>query len=185
MIFCQPAEVYVQARCDSRSSTTLPLRLSVFMVSSLKYRYDSQGFVVVPGLIRSEDFDGLKQACDRVISRTRSGSWKYRRTVGTQFPPWGEENPDSWGIQHVMHPDLGEPAFARWYTSKAVTQTAQELLNCEQDELQMGAFAASLFKQPHPTNQVSRAVQCPHQPRFAEFCDGMAQGWAHLCNCDQ
>jgi hypothetical protein len=39
-----------------------------------------------------------------------------------------------------MHPDLGEPAFARWYTSDALIRTVQELLDCKEDELQMGKW---------------------------------------------
>jgi hypothetical protein len=107
---------------------------------ALKSRYESEGFVVVPGLVPPEDVVELQQACDRVIAITRSGGWKYRRTVGKQSPPWADEDPDSWGVQHVMHPDLGEPAFARWYTSDALLRTVQELLDCKEDELQMGKW---------------------------------------------
>jgi hypothetical protein len=43
-------------------------------------------------------------------------NFKYRRLVGTQFPPWNEGT-DVWGVQHMMHPDLNEPVFAEWYGS--------------------------------------------------------------------
>jgi hypothetical protein len=37
-----------------------------------------------------------------------------------------------------MHPDLGETAFAKWYSSDEVVNVVKELLQCEEDELQMG-----------------------------------------------
>jgi hypothetical protein len=114
-------------------------------MSSLKSRYESEGFVIVPGLVPPEDFTELQQACERAISRTRAGLWPHRRTVGKQFPPWADDDPDSWGVQHVMHPDLGEPAFARWYTSDALVRTVQELLECKEDGLQMGWPIISVF----------------------------------------
>lgn len=109
------------------------------MVSPLKQAYDEQGYVVVPGLIPADDFPKLTEACDRAVARTRDGSWTLRRTVGKQFPPYGVDDPDSWGVQHVMHPDLGEPVFAKWYTSQALRGVVEELLECGEEDLQMGA----------------------------------------------
>jgi hypothetical protein len=109
------------------------------MTASIKSTYNEQGCVVVPGLILPQDFRVLEDACDRVISKTRTGLWPHRRTVGKQFPPFDNDNPDSWGVQHVMHPDLNEPAFARWYTSEGLRNVSKELLACEDDsQLQMG-----------------------------------------------
>ncbi|KAI0631664.1 hypothetical protein C8Q77DRAFT_1128190 [Trametes polyzona] len=110
------------------------------MVSSLKEQYERQGFVVVPNLIPPAHLEALEGASERAIARTRSGNWPHRRTVGRQFPPYGDGDPDSWGVQHVMHPDLGEPAFARWYTSDALVHVVQELLGCDKDDLQMELF---------------------------------------------
>ncbi|KAI0660185.1 hypothetical protein C8Q70DRAFT_80481 [Cubamyces menziesii] len=110
------------------------------MTPSLKEKYDEQGFVAVPGLVPPEHLEALEAACERVIARTRSGEWPHRRTVGRQFPPYGDGDPDSWGVQHVMHPDLGEPAFARWYTSDALVHVVTELLGCQEDDLQMELF---------------------------------------------
>jgi hypothetical protein len=153
------------------------------MPSTLKSRYESEGFVVVPGLIPPGDIVELQKACDRVIAITRSGGWKYRRTVGKQSPPWADEDPDSWGVQHVMHPDLGEPAFARWYTSDALMRTVQELLDCKEDELQMGKWVFFFFRS-RLLNRCRRAVQYSHQPRFAELCIRMASGWRRAWNRD-
>jgi hypothetical protein len=109
-------------------------------MTSLKDVYENQGYILLPGLISPADLLSLKGSCDRVITKTRSGEWPHRRTVGKQFPPYGDENPDSWGVQHVMHPDLGEPVFAEWYTSDAIIHAVQELLGCGEDKLQMELF---------------------------------------------
>ncbi|KAF8063387.1 hypothetical protein FPV67DRAFT_241108 [Lyophyllum atratum] len=110
------------------------------MVSELKAQYDEHGFVVVPALITDQQQQELKEACDRAIAQTRDGTWPHRRTVGKQFPPFGDDNPDSWGVQHLMHPGLGEPAFARWYTSQPLSEVAKELLECGEDDLEMELF---------------------------------------------
>ncbi|KAI0641757.1 hypothetical protein C8Q79DRAFT_919086 [Trametes meyenii] len=110
------------------------------MKPSLKELYDEQGYVIVPGLVTPEHLEALESASERVIARTRSGQWPHRRTVGRQFPPYGDGDPDSWGVQHVMHPELGEMAFARWYTSDALVSTVRELLGCKEDDLQMELF---------------------------------------------
>ncbi|KIY44651.1 hypothetical protein FISHEDRAFT_50806 [Fistulina hepatica ATCC 64428] len=110
-------------------------------MSNIKQAYDEQGFVVVENTVPPEMRQALECACERVISRTRNGEWPYRRTVGTQFPPFDDATPtDYWGVQHVMHPDLHEPIFARWYTSSALLDPVKELLGCQDDDLQMELF---------------------------------------------
>ncbi|KAL6310236.1 hypothetical protein BKA93DRAFT_721283 [Sparassis latifolia] len=110
------------------------------MDATRKQIFDDQGFVVVPNLIPTDSHKALEDACERVIARTRSGEWTHRRTVGRQFPPFDNDNPDSWGVQHLMHPDLGEPVFAQWYTSDPLVSFAQNLLGCKEEELQMEVF---------------------------------------------
>ena len=105
---------------------------------SRRQLYEQQGYVIVPNLIPSDQLETLEAACKRVIARTRSGEWTHRRTVGRQFPPYGDDDQDSWGVQHVMHPDLGAPAFARWYTSDPLVDVVRELLGCAEDQLQIG-----------------------------------------------
>ena len=108
------------------------------MADHIKSLYDEQGYVIVPGLIPTELDKPLREATERVIARTRAGKWPYRRTVGKQFPPYDDDNPDSWGVQHLMHPDLGESIFAEWYTSGPLVQTVCSLLGCDEDKLQIG-----------------------------------------------
>lgn len=108
------------------------------MSSSLKETYERDGFVIVPDLIPADQRPALEAACARVVARTRAGDWSHRRTVGKQFPPFDNDNPDSWGVQHVMHPDLGEPIFAQWYAGDTVLRVVMELLGCAETDLQMG-----------------------------------------------
>ncbi|CAL1702733.1 unnamed protein product [Somion occarium] len=110
------------------------------MPSNLKELYDNQGYVVVPSLVSETLFRALQDAAERATTKTRSGQWVHRRTVGRQFPPYGEDSTDSWGIQHVMHPDLGEPVFAEWYTSDGLANVVKELLLCDENDLQMELF---------------------------------------------
>lgn len=69
----------------------------------------------------------------------------HRRTVGKQFPPFDnhQKEVDVWGVQHVMHPELGEEAFAEWYAGDRVTGVVRDLLGCGEDELQMGETPSS------------------------------------------
>ena len=115
--------------------------MSAVSESPLEATYDDQGYVLVPNLVPPDLLLTLRTACDRVIAKTRSGAWPHRRTVGKQFPPFDDSNPDSWGVQHVMHPALGEPVFARWYTFEGVRTVAAALLGCDAEALQMGAYS--------------------------------------------
>jgi hypothetical protein len=107
--------------------------------NELKEYYDTYGFVIIPGLLTPSEHADLLAATDRVVVRTRTGSWPHARVVGKQFPPYGVGD-DIWGVQHVMHPALEEPIFARWYAGDAVRNAAKILLGCEDEELQMGGF---------------------------------------------
>lgn len=110
----------------------------------LKAQYDDIGYVIVTGLVNESDRPDLEKACEHTVTRTREGAWPHRRTIGKQFPPYGDDHPDSWGVQHLMHPELGEPAFVRWYTSDKFIVVVQELLGCQEEDLQMGEIFRSL-----------------------------------------
>ncbi|KAH8109091.1 hypothetical protein DFH11DRAFT_1861801 [Phellopilus nigrolimitatus] len=110
------------------------------MSSTLKETFDRSGFVIVDNLIPEGQFTELRDASARVVAKTRSGQWPHRRVVGKQFPPFDSDNLDSWGVQHVMHPDLSEPAFAKWYTCDELVGVMRELLDCEEEDLQMELF---------------------------------------------
>ncbi|KAL5501095.1 hypothetical protein ACEPAH_9482 [Sanghuangporus vaninii] len=117
--------------------------------SPLKVAFDRDGYIIVDNLISGSQFAALQSACSRVISKTRSGAWPHRRVVGKQFLPFDNDNPDSWGVQHVMHPDLGEPEFAKWYTSDALMDVVKQLLDCEDEDLQMELFNLLINPEKH------------------------------------
>jgi hypothetical protein len=104
-----------------------------------KELYERDGFVIVPNLIPEDQLEPLHKASARVISKTRDGTWKHRRTVGSQFPPY-KDGDDAWGVQHVLHPDLEESAFMKWYTSDGLRGIAKDLLDCSDEDLQMGMY---------------------------------------------
>jgi hypothetical protein len=108
----------------------------------LKEHYDTHGYVIIPGLLTPSEHADLLAATNRVVARTRSGSWPHARVVGKQFPPYGIGD-DIWGVQHAMHPALEEPIFARWYAGDAVRGAAKTLLGCQDEELQMGGFSST------------------------------------------
>ena len=39
-----------------------------------------------------------------------------------------------------MHPELHESAFVKWYTGDALVGVVMELLDCKEEDLQMGSF---------------------------------------------
>jgi len=110
--------------------------------AQLKEHYDTHGYVIIPGLITPSEHADLLAATDRAVARARSGAWPHARIVGKQFPPYGAvDDSDVWGVQHAMHPVLGEPGFSRWYAGDAVRGAARTLLGCQDEELQMGGCA--------------------------------------------
>ncbi|KAF8737876.1 Phytanoyl-CoA dioxygenase (PhyH), partial [Rhizoctonia solani] len=105
-----------------------------------KDAYARDGYVFISGLIDENELPAFREACDRVVAKTRAGEWPHRRIVGKQFPPFVGDEPDSWGVQHIMHPDLHEPIFVRWYGSEALVGAATSLLRCKEEDVQMELF---------------------------------------------
>jgi len=121
--------------------STDPASSSSLSRDEIKAFYDAEGYVIIPNLIGSDErLLALERATERVIAKTRAGEWTHRRTVGKQFPPFDTKSarPDVWGVQHVMHPELGEREFVRWYTSDEICGVARLLMGCEDEHLQMG-----------------------------------------------
>jgi hypothetical protein len=114
---------------DKENMSTFP--------TELNEHYDTHGYVIIPGLTTPSEHADLLAATGRVVARSRSGAWPHARVVGKQFPPYGTGD-DIWGVQHAMHPELGEPVFARWYAGYAMRGAARTLLGCRDEELQMG-----------------------------------------------
>ncbi|KAK8849828.1 hypothetical protein IAR55_005164 [Kwoniella newhampshirensis] len=102
--------------------------------------YHTQGFVIVPNLIPPDLLPDLTTAADRVVDLARSGGWQQVRTVGKPFPPWNETDTDIWGVQNVMHPDLGERIFSEWYGSKDMLDVSARLMGVTVDDMQFELF---------------------------------------------
>ena len=142
-----------------------PIMPSLQKSPSYKSLYDTHGFVVVPDLIPAALFPRLVAAAQHITARTRTGDWQHRRTVGRQFPPYDEDgDPDVWGVQHVMHPDLGEGVFAEWYISEGLVSTACELMGCEEGEVQMGGYWRNFGTLLLTTDLCDRALQHAREP---------------------
>ncbi|KAM6499566.1 hypothetical protein JOM56_005074 [Amanita muscaria] len=142
-------------------------------------QYDEQGFVIVMGLIDPSEFTPLQDACARAIDKSRKAEWMHRRTVGRQFPPYADEKDvDVWGVQHLMHPELGEGAFVKWYTGNRMAEVAKALLGCREEELQMELF--NLLINPERNNFALRWHRDDVNERASEVEEKKALGvWHH------
>lgn len=89
-------------------------------------RFLDQGYVILGDAVEPRLMAPLREAAARVVRRTRSGEWKPRRAT-----PDG----DIWGVQDLLHPDLGEPVFTEYMASDPVLEVARDLLG---SDLRMG-----------------------------------------------
>ncbi|KAL1923842.1 uncharacterized protein VTP21DRAFT_8822 [Calcarisporiella thermophila] len=109
-------------------------------LKTLHQKLEEDGYVVIDGLVPPELLQPLRDACERAVTKARNDEWKHRRLVGVQFPPWPEEGPDVWGVQHIMNPELGEPIFAQWYSSEKLIEVVREILGVKEEEIQLELF---------------------------------------------
>ena len=115
-------------------------------------KLEREGYVVVDGLVSDEQLGVLRQAAGRAVARARLDSddqmsWPHVRVVGKQFPPWSKESRvDVWGVQHLLHPDLTEPEFAKWYASDALINAVTRILGESEESLQMGMLVEEVAK---------------------------------------
>ena len=100
-------------------------------------QYDSEGFVIIPSLMPAHLVSPLQSAADRVTSLARAHNWDQVRVVGKQFPPWTRGD-DVWGVQNIMHPDLGEDVFKEWYGSEDMLRVSAGLMGCDVGDMQFG-----------------------------------------------
>ncbi|EPS36463.1 hypothetical protein H072_10043 [Dactylellina haptotyla CBS 200.50] len=112
--------------------------------------FERDGFVIVDNVLPPDLFEAAKKACEAAVEKGREGEWPHRRIVGKAFPPWPPSGPDIWGIQHLMHPDLGLPLFKEIYTNSTLLSTACAILDLPSPEsLQLELF--NLLINPHTT----------------------------------
>lgn len=100
----------------------------------LRAAYAEHGYVVLDGVlpVQSAEFAALRAAAHAAVAATRAGSWPHRRIVGRQFPPFTADNPDSWGVQHIMHPDApGHDVFRAFYGQRALLAVSAALLGLD------------------------------------------------------
>jgi hypothetical protein len=120
-------------------------------LAALKKQYDEQGYVVVDGMFAQQDFGQLRRAARQVTDLTRQGKWKHRRIVGKQFPPFNnEQSKDSWGVQHLMHPDLPHSGlFTSFYGSSPLLDIAARLLDTREENMQLELFNLLIEPEDH------------------------------------
>ncbi|OXG84211.1 phytanoyl-CoA dioxygenase family protein [Cryptococcus neoformans var. grubii Br795] len=118
-------------------------------LSSFREHYHTHGYVIVPSLIPDHLFPLLRESADHIVNLSRSGKWDNVRIVGKPFPPWdAKDKEDIWGVQNVMHPDLGQKVFAEWYGSEEMLEVSRALMGCEQEDMQFELFNLLI----NPTN---------------------------------
>lgn len=105
-------------------------------------RFHRDGYVIVDGIFDGQDIESLQKAAAEVTSLTRDGHWSHRRVVGKQFPPYDTVTlQDSWGVQHLMHPELPHhQLFTRFYGSSPLLDIAAHLLQTTVSSMQLELF---------------------------------------------
>lgn len=117
-------------------------------ITAIKEAYERDGYVIVDGIFDSDDtgdtgLSKLRDAAEKVTSLTRAGQWPHRRVIGKQFPPFDDprSNPDSWGVQHLLHPTLDkQQVFARFYASSPLIDICAALLGVDEGRMQLELF---------------------------------------------
>ncbi|CUM68221.1 uncharacterized protein PRCAT00005942001 [Priceomyces carsonii] len=114
------------------------------MVSSFHHdELSDQGFTIVRGFLTEEEIEKYKKAAEDVVKYARDGNWSQVRTRGKQFPPWPKDfNPDIWGVNGLLHPDLKEMSlpFQECYSSDKILDIACDILQTDKNGLCMELF---------------------------------------------
>ncbi|KAF3936360.1 hypothetical protein ABW20_dc0108781 [Dactylellina cionopaga] len=112
--------------------------------------FEKDGFAIIDNVLPPDLFEAAKNACQKAVERGREGGWPYLRIVGKVFPPWPPSGPDIWGIQHLMHPDLGLPIFKQIYTDPKLLSAACTILAVP-SPLSLQLELLNLLVNPHTT----------------------------------
>lgn len=123
--------------------------------AALLQQYRDHGYVIIDGLLSSDrtsplHIDSLRRCAHIATQLTREGQWPHRRVVGNAFPPFTKDNRDSWGVQHIMNPQLDmlidstttslSSQFQQFYGSTPLLEIASLLIGAEVNEMQMELF---------------------------------------------
>lgn len=82
-------------------------------------QFIQEGYLIIEQAVEPHLLEPLRAAAGRVTDTTRAGQWPHRRSAGDD---------DIWGVNHLMHPELGEPVFAEYMASEPVLDVAAALL---------------------------------------------------------
>ncbi|CDR88378.1 uncharacterized protein SPSC_04205 [Sporisorium scitamineum] len=131
------------------------LRALGYDPEALLQQYRDQGYIVIDGVLSYNPasplhIDSLRRSADTATQLTRDGHWPHRRVVGNAFPPFTKDSRDSWGVQHIMNPQLDTLApsqaaslskqFQQFYASSPLVEIASLLIGAETNEMQMELF---------------------------------------------
>lgn len=131
------------------------LQLLGYDPEALLRQYHEQGYVIIDGVLSSDPasslhIDSLRKCADEATLLTRDGFWPHRRVVGNAFPPFTKDNRDSWGVQHIMNPQLDTAGpsksvplskmFQCFYGSSPLLEIASLLVGAEVNDVQMELF---------------------------------------------
>ncbi|KEQ61807.1 phytanoyl-CoA dioxygenase family protein [Aureobasidium melanogenum CBS 110374] len=107
------------------------------MPSKLRDQLGEDGFVRIPSALPKDQLEALRAACQDVAQLARAGRWPFVRTLPKQFPPWDSDtSKGTWGVQHLMHPDLPHhDTFAASYFAPYITDAVTEILQCSPNDL--------------------------------------------------
>lgn len=110
------------------------------LTSSQIQQYAREGYVVTESFVLPEQLEPLRAATARATQRARAGAWPHGiRTAASPFPPYNQDaSNDVWGVNLLIHPDMGEDAFLSWYGSDIVLDSCAQLLQVARADLQLG-----------------------------------------------
>ena len=91
-------------------------------------QFEEEGYVILEQGVAAALYESVRAAAERATARARRGGWSPVRSVA-------ESGGDIWGVSSLLHPDLGEPAFATYMATDEVLQVARELL--DDDEIRL------------------------------------------------
>ncbi len=127
--------------------------------------------MIIDGVLSSDPasplhIDSLRKCADEATLLTRDGFWPHRRVVGNAFPPFTKDNRDSWGVQHIMNPQLDTAGPSRsvplskmfqcFYGSSPLLEIASLLVGAEVNDMQMELF--NLLINPPLTASLSAGI---------------------------
>ncbi|MBT5874741.1 MAG: hypothetical protein HOH43_15090 [Candidatus Latescibacteria bacterium] len=83
-------------------------------------QYELYGFLIIDDAVALNLVEPLRQASNRLVTKTREGTWPHKRDAG---------DGDIWGVGHLLHPDVCETVFAEYIASSMVIDVVADLLS--------------------------------------------------------